>query len=154
MKRKSLNEKYTVWIEFFFLGKPFIFVETFLFSFWGLRMSRFLPSPSRLPFTYFFMKSLYRGPELQRRDACRFSFHLFYVILNFFMYKTGAENPNKASVPSGDVVSLCPTRRSRNMDSSNKLKASYIIFIFHFFFLSLSLSLHLFTVSRSNWFWI
>lgn len=80
------------------------------------------PFPSH-PFTYPFMKSLHKGPELQPRTGRRSASRLFYVILNFFMYRTGAEDLNKTSRPSGDVVSLRPRTRSRNTDSSEQIES-------------------------------
>ena len=108
-----------------------------------------VPRPLVSPFTYYFMKSLCRGPELQIRDACRFLFIYctsFSTSLCTECSGAVAENPNKSSRPSGDVVSLCSTRRFSGFHRTNwNLPASPLYFIF---------PLHLFSASHCNQFWI
>jgi hypothetical protein len=146
IKMKSLNGKFTIWIEFFLQWNSFLF-KTFFF-FFGFRVSRFL-APASLLLLYYFMKSLCRGPELQIRDAYRFLFIYctsFSTSLCTECSGAVAENPNKTSRPSGDVVSLCPTRRFSGFHRTNwNLPASPLYFIF---------PLHLFSASHCSQFWI
>lgn len=129
IKRKSLSGEYTVWIEFFLQRKTSLFPSRNFFFGFVCQDPPPPPTPRSLRPKHSFYLLLYEMFK-RTRYAFSFSFHLFLAIINFFTHKTsgnGSENPNKAAGrPWGDVASLCPTRRSRSVDSSNKLKACFL----------------------------
>lgn len=131
IKSKSLNGKFTIWIEFFLQWNSFLF-QTFFFFLASVCQGSLLPPP--------FSPLLTTLWNLYVEDLNYiFTKHTVFLFIYCMSFSTSlctegsgavAENPNKSSRPSSDVVSLCPTRPS--LDSSNKLKPSCIAVIFYF----------------------